>query len=861
MSIYNDQHKDLKDLLAMASNDEGATLLIPDLQRPYIWKPLPVIVLIDSLIRGWPFGTLLTWKVSADDPARALARAFWKVVDRTDDGEGEVISKKNPPAAFHMVLDGQQRVQSLLLALGGDSWGFKMYDRDWNTDLQGTKQRGRQGQPHWSVGCLCVDLKALSEEYALAKRVIAIDFTKVLQWVVTDAATGQSKLAKPPYTGTLPRTCDTENSGRFVRLSRLWRKAPEQDGVEAEEAEALARELLTAEDVPVEAQTTLARPVGSLLVALGRVKRTRVTYLELSEYSGIHGTRDNYNDAIVNIFTRLNTAGRTLTREDITFAWLKVGWNVAATAGRSAARSFEELAERLEELYLPLSIEDLVSAVSFLWSVGFNGGKLLGNNDLLKGEAIRPMAVHISENWALVTEATTHVSEHLRDRRLRFGEHYQSQSAIAFLWAWYFTALLWRKDRGLGELDKDALEKRLAETLDAFADRWLICSQWAGLWASGSAETISSLATKLSACVKELGGKPDVAAATDYLRNHLETEVSGLEQNAIANGLGLMKATDRKQVRTYYTALWIWNRLDKNRWAKAKLALREKRRRQSTLEVDHVVAWNLWQMKIQQAPASQAVPSGPQAAVPPPPEDLEQAVNELGNCLLLEKNFNISKSNKPLKEFLDKVHEFKEGHLKISDWAQSLDLDMAQVDSAATPLTALRKLFADRTTKIRTELEEFVRGNKSRVDLEDLLVLQSGTPQLAEQAATKSGKFKRDTVKIDFMKRFKEHLWQPPISEKYACWGAKGRSYSCFLSIAEQGEIYFGLEWDHPYLSVPNDGGYDTDALTGPDWHDGDDSHWYDFGRVDLADPQQSAKLIERVLELLGTIKPKVQKH
>src|SRR5436190_5253171 len=153
MAIYSDQHKPLKDLLAMASNDEGATLLIPDLQRPYIWKPTPVIVLIDSLIRGWPFGTLLTWKVSADDPARALARSCWKVVDRTEDGEGQLISKKNPPAAFHMVLDGQQRVQSLLLAFAGDSWGLKQYDRDWNIDLKGTKPRGARGKPHWSLGC------------------------------------------------------------------------------------------------------------------------------------------------------------------------------------------------------------------------------------------------------------------------------------------------------------------------------------------------------------------------------------------------------------------------------------------------------------------------------------------------------------------------------------------------------------------------------------------------------------------------------------------------------------------------------------------------------------------------------------
>ena len=105
--IYGDQHKLLKDLLDSAGVSGDATLLIPDLQRPYIWEPLQVIVLVDSLIRGWPFGTLLTWKVSADDPARDLARPFWRVVDRVKKDGGEPISAKNPPASFQMVLDGQ----------------------------------------------------------------------------------------------------------------------------------------------------------------------------------------------------------------------------------------------------------------------------------------------------------------------------------------------------------------------------------------------------------------------------------------------------------------------------------------------------------------------------------------------------------------------------------------------------------------------------------------------------------------------------------------------------------------------------------------------------------------------------------
>ena len=82
--FYSDQHCELSDLLGRANNNDlGATLLIPDLQRPYVWSPRQVIYLVDSLIRGWPFGTFLIWKVGKDDPVRDLARSFWKVVDRT----------------------------------------------------------------------------------------------------------------------------------------------------------------------------------------------------------------------------------------------------------------------------------------------------------------------------------------------------------------------------------------------------------------------------------------------------------------------------------------------------------------------------------------------------------------------------------------------------------------------------------------------------------------------------------------------------------------------------------------------------------------------------------------------------------
>jgi hypothetical protein len=99
-------------------------------------------------------------------------------------------------------------------------------------------------------------------------------------------------------------------------------------------------------------------------------------------------------------------------------------------------------------------------------------------------------------------------------------------------------------------------------------------------------------------------------------------------------------------------------------------------------------------------------------------------VNELGNYMLLEKNLTISKSDKPLKQFLEGVHEFKAKTVTVEEWATALDLKMPQVDSANTALDILRALSAERTQKIRGDLEQFIRGTKSELTFD----LTASTP-------------------------------------------------------------------------------------------------------------------------------------
>jgi hypothetical protein len=705
---YTDQHDELGNLLGKVSNDEGASLLIPDLQRPFVWTPLQVIRLVDSLIRGWPFGTFLTWRIHKDDPVRALARSFWKVADRTDADVGEPISKKNPPGSFQMVLDGQQRIQSLLFAAVGDAWGFRLYDRDWRAALIEETPKGRQGVKHWTVGCLCVDLDALLSGYKNTKRILAIYFTTVLSWAVTGGKQAQSDFPKPKgYQEPLPRTHDPESKGRYIRLCRLWSKAPSAEGVEQEQAETIAAELLNEHDIFDPKRAELIRPVGSLLLNLARVKKVRVTYLELVEFDDKAYSRETYNDAVVNIFTRLNTAGRALTREDITFAWLKTGWQPNNTGNAGATACFDDLKEALKVLKLELIDEQLVAGISFLWSAIFGKGNILGNNDLLKGDVIRPMAADISGNWKVVSKAIEDATAAVADRGLAYREQYQSFNALFILWTWQYVAESWLALNPQKEMSRDGFNKRVGDAIDNHVDRWLVCSQWAGRWASGSADAIQGYAKRLFDLSTDIHKITVPEMVTTKLSGFLESEVKALETDA-EKGLQAIQVMRRELVRSYYVPLWIWHRLDADRWKYSKIQLRTKARKKLSLDVDHSVSYSLWEKRLA-------------SGLPKDMTDKDEAlaiVNRMGNCSLLEKNFNISKSDDIMKAFIEQVQEIKDKKLDIDTWMKALALVPTMLDPTAASLDEVARAIETRDLIVRKDLIEFIKGTKARVDVE-----------------------------------------------------------------------------------------------------------------------------------------------
>lgn len=86
---------------------------LPAIQRKFVWNEDKICKLFDSMMRGYPIGTCLLWGTNKTIRKRKFITDFTKGIDpRTLFVPGTNEEKM-------MVLDGQQRIQSLLIGLRG----------------------------------------------------------------------------------------------------------------------------------------------------------------------------------------------------------------------------------------------------------------------------------------------------------------------------------------------------------------------------------------------------------------------------------------------------------------------------------------------------------------------------------------------------------------------------------------------------------------------------------------------------------------------------------------------------------------------------------------------------------------------
>jgi len=717
---YDSKRVPLSEIIKNATVD--ATFVIPDLQRSYVWMPHQVTLLIDSIFRGWPIGSLLLWEVKPDcfqDNEGIPHRPFWQVVDRTNSNQGTKTSALGPPATFQMVLDGQQRVQSLILALGGDLWGFQLYDADWALDLQ---DRRVKPSIHWSKASLCLDLQKFKIELeAKGRKVRKIETSKILDWSILDPVSGQSAGLRPANY-IYPLLNAKDNPGRFIRLSRLWNLV--QKDLSESEYDELLGPMLKEHGVGDGECNDLLRPLAEFMKVIENVKNNSFVHaLQVESFQVTpQWNKDDYSDAIVNIFTRLNTAGRTLTREEITLAWLKVGWILAQTDNKPAGQCLEELKSALGDRGFRLETDEIVRLISFIWAVEHREGKLLDSKDLLKGDIVRSMARDIAIAWNKMKSRIEAGADIISQRNIL--ESQGSFNALIVFLTWY-RLVFDRLDAfgGLQVVERDNLEKKLNERTALFLDRWVFGSQWANVWGDAAVLNFQNFASDLNGFIAALSNCSPVNFI-DIVDKGIVELMNRISTKAI-DQINNVVVRDRNRVFVYYPFLWVWHRLEETRWKYSSVPMRTGRKIVGRLEVDHTVADAWWKRLINKEIETKLTTfTGNEEekvlVCPDGFESREEAVsfiNSLGNCSLLDKSFNISKSDGSMWTFLQEVREFKDGIFKLEDWEKAISLSNTLTSPDGATLADIKAAIEKRDALIREDLRDFVLGNKRRVDV------------------------------------------------------------------------------------------------------------------------------------------------
>jgi len=107
-------------LIGLLEQIKNGEIVLPDIQRDFIWDEMRIEKLFDSIMRDYPIGIVLLWETYNDIQYREFIK------DCRPDMRHSFY-ENNEQKRLKLVLDGQQRLQSLYLSVYGSNNGRFLY--------------------------------------------------------------------------------------------------------------------------------------------------------------------------------------------------------------------------------------------------------------------------------------------------------------------------------------------------------------------------------------------------------------------------------------------------------------------------------------------------------------------------------------------------------------------------------------------------------------------------------------------------------------------------------------------------------------------------------------------------------------
>ena len=111
-------------------NIDTKKYFLPSIQREFVWSTQQIEKLFDSLMRGYPISTFLFWEVPKDKVQEFQFYEFLRDYHQLNNRHN---TKANLSGSDDItaILDGQQRLTSLYIALKGN-YAYKLPRRRWD---------------------------------------------------------------------------------------------------------------------------------------------------------------------------------------------------------------------------------------------------------------------------------------------------------------------------------------------------------------------------------------------------------------------------------------------------------------------------------------------------------------------------------------------------------------------------------------------------------------------------------------------------------------------------------------------------------------------------------------------------------
>ncbi len=270
------EYKNIKNVIESIGRNE---IYLPAIQRKFIWTPDQIESLFDSIMRGYPIGTFLLWFVRGDKKNEYTFYKFLQDYHERDNYLNEISLAPELKEEIIGVLDGQQRLSSMYIALQG-TYAFKKPYARWTTDNAFPKRQ-------FYLNILKEPIEKESEDFIYEFKLL---------------------------TDNEASNIDKKNLWFLVKNVLLWGEDPQIDDY----YDNLLESQHLADDIK-----SIIRERRSDIKRILRILHQRLVLENLISY---YRVEEQELDNVLDIFVRVNSGGTILSKSDLLFSTIVANW-------------------------------------------------------------------------------------------------------------------------------------------------------------------------------------------------------------------------------------------------------------------------------------------------------------------------------------------------------------------------------------------------------------------------------------------------------------------------------------------------------------------------------------------------------